>query len=49
MNNTKEVGAGSYQPRGMISKHRNRKKDTANIEIKINKSKFLTRNIHFLT
>lgn len=28
---TKEVGAGSYQPRGMISKHRNPKKHVANI------------------
>ena len=27
----KEVGAGSYQPRGTISKHRNPKKHVANI------------------
>ena len=45
----KEVGAGSYQPRDMISKHRNPKKDAANIKFPLIKSKFLTLNIAFLT
>ena len=45
----KEVGAGSYQPRGMISKHRNPKKHVANIGFESQKSKFLRGKVHFLT
>ena len=45
----KEVGAGCFQPQNTISKHRNPKKDAANIYLQEDISKFLTRNMHFLT
>jgi len=45
----KEVGAGSYQPRGTISKISKSQNTSANIIFIFDKSKFSINNVLFLT